>query len=96
MLIPLVLLTGGVLYYRPKIITENCDVISRSLIVLMIIGYIWDAYAVHEGWWYYEPHQIVNIWILGLPIEEHLFIVSTSIFYIILTLIALDRWGDEK
>lgn len=96
MIAPLILLIGGVLLYRSEIITDNLDIIGRSMIVLFIIGYIWDAYAVHAGWWFYKPHQIVNIWILGLPIEEYVFIFATILFYTILTLVALDIWGDEK
>jgi len=96
MVLPLIALVGGLMVYRPEIISKNLDAIGRSLIVLMVIGYIWDAYAVYEGWWFYETGQIVDIWILGLPLEEHLFILTTSLFYILLTLTAMELWGDER
>jgi len=81
--------------YKPKLITDSLDVIGISMTFLMVIGYVWDAYAIYEGWWYYESHQIVGLWFLGMPLEEYLFILTTSLFYVLLTLIALDRW-DKK
>lgn len=95
MVVPLLVLITGVQLWRPAVIWDNTGVIGRSMAVLFVIGIIWDAYAIHAGWWYYEPHQIVGIWFLGMPLEEFVFIITTSLFYIILTLIGLELWGDR-
>ncbi len=31
-------------------------------------GWAWDALAVRLGAWYYDPHNILNIWIAGVTL----------------------------
>lgn len=95
MIVPLLVLVTGILVYRQHIMTDNIGVIGRSMALLFIIGYLWDAFAIHAGWWYYEPSQVVGIWLLGMPLEEYIFIFATSLFYILITLIGLEYWGDD-
>lgn len=96
MIVPLVVLIIGVQLWRPAVIWDNTSVIARSMAVLFVIGIIWDSYAIHAGWWYYESHQIVGVWFLGMPLEEFVFIITTSLFYILLTLIGLELWGERQ
>lgn len=96
MVLPLTIMISCIMFFRKEIITSNLDVIWRSTTLIYIIGYLWDFLAVNNGWWFYEKQQIIGIWFLGLPIEEHLFIILTTLFYVILTLLALTKWGDKK
>lgn len=44
-----------------------------TIIVLYPIGYIWDWYTLHVG--VFDIKLRIGIDVLGIPLEEHLFIV---------------------
>jgi lycopene cyclase domain-containing protein len=44
-------------------------------------GWAWDALAVRLGAWYYDPRNILNLWIGGLPIEEWLWIAGVTLLF---------------
>jgi lycopene cyclase domain-containing protein len=48
-------------------------------------GWAWDGLAVRLGAWYYDPGNILNVWIGGLPIEEWLWIVGVTLLFGCLT-----------
>jgi lycopene cyclase domain-containing protein len=54
-------------------------------------GWVWDALAVHFDLWHYDPARIVGIWALGLPLEEWLWIVGTTLLFGALTVVLMTR-----
>ena len=45
-----------------------------SIIPIAILFLIWDAYAVANGHWNFDPDQILGIYgPFGIPLEEYLF-----------------------
>ena len=58
------------------------------VILVTIIGSIWDIWATKHGrkdsaWlWQFNSRQTLGIKIVGLPIEEYLFYVSSSVYVI--------------
>ena len=71
-----------------KIIVKYRLVIISSL-VLLPLTFLWDYFATIDKVWYFV--NIMNIWILGLPIEEILFMTSLTIFVSSVTLIILKQ-----
>ncbi len=56
------------------------------------IGFIWDYVSVNVlSLWSFNPNRITGIWILGLPLEEWLFFVLTSMMIATSTLLISDR-----
>ena len=49
-------------------------------------GWLWDAASVRLGIWFYTPNHIVGLWLLGLPIEEWLWIVGVTLLFGALTI----------
>jgi lycopene cyclase domain-containing protein len=58
-------------------------------------GWAWDALAVRLGAWYYDPSNILNIWIGGLPIEEWLWIVGVTLLFGCLTVVLAERTTER-
>ena len=58
------------------------------VILVAIIGSIWDVWATQHGkkdrvWlWQFNRKQTIGIRFLGLPIEEYLFYVASSVYVI--------------
>jgi lycopene cyclase domain-containing protein len=62
----------------------------------LVGGWAWDALAVQLGLWYYDPNNLFGWWWFGLPLEEWLWIVGTTLMFSGLTVILADRWGAEE
>src|SRR5436190_857715 len=54
-------------------------------------GWAWDALIVRIGGWYYDPNNIVNVWLAGLPLEEWLWIAGVTLMFGGLTVVLEDR-----
>ena len=56
------------------------------------IGGVWDYISVNVLYlWSFNPNRITGIWILGLPLEEWLFFVLTSMMITTVTLLISER-----
>ncbi|MBK9710600.1 MAG: lycopene cyclase domain-containing protein [Kouleothrix sp.] len=53
-------------------------------------GWVWDVLAVRLGAWYYDPANILNIWLGGLPLEEWLWIAGVTLLFGCITVIVAD------
>jgi lycopene cyclase domain-containing protein len=66
----------------------------------LVGGWAWDALIVRIGGWYYDPNNILNIWLVGLPIEEWLWILGVTLMFGGLTIVLEERMprglGDEE
>ncbi len=79
--------------------------VKRVLLTILPVALLfiaWDFYAVHAGHWFFDPNQILGIYIPGhIPIEELLFFLIVPLAAI-MTIEAVRRvkphWhvGDEK
>ncbi len=79
--------------------------VKRVLLTILPVALLfiaWDLYAVHAGHWFFDPNQILGIYIPGhIPIEELLFFLIVPLAAI-MTIEAVRRvkphWyvGDEK
>ena len=71
-----------------------------SLLPVVVVFSLWDAYAISRGHWYFSPRHLTGTTVLGeIPLEEILFFVVIPICAI-LTLEAVRSargWivGDE-
>jgi len=50
-------------------------------------GWLWDALAVRRGVWFYAPEHISPVWLLGLPLEEWLWIAGITWLFGALTIV---------
>ena len=56
-------------------------------------GWLWDALAVRRGVWFYAPEHIANIWLLGLPVEEWIWIAGITLLFGALTVVLAEAEG---
>lgn len=53
---------------------------ARTIVVLYPIAFLWDWYSLRIG--IFDVNRHVDVFVLGVPIEEHLFILVVSAFVI--------------
>ena len=57
----------------------------------LVGGWAWDALAVRLGAWYYDPSNILDIWIGGLPIEEWIWIAGVTLLFGCVTIVIVEH-----
>ena len=73
-------------YYLASLI--DLKALVPFIVLVTIIGSIWDVWATRHGkkdriWlWQFNRKQTMGIRFLGLPIEEYLFYVASSVYVI--------------
>ncbi len=80
LLIAFVLIPNSILLYlnRAKLQWKN---LLLSLLILFLIGFIWDHLSVQMGIWTFSSKEIVGT-LFGLPIEEYLFFILVPLLSI--------------
>lgn len=69
----------------------------RKTLLMAVLGSLafswpWDYLVVKNGAWYFPPEKILGLWIGGIPLEEHLFIVFVGLLLAMATLILRRRY----
>jgi lycopene cyclase domain-containing protein len=57
----------------------------------LVGGWAWDALAVRLGVWFFNPANMLNLWFLGLPLEEWLWFTGVSLMFGALTVVLMER-----
>ena len=70
--------------------------LAWTLAGALVGGWAWDAGIVKLGSWDYDPNNIANIWIIGLPLEEWLWIIGVTLMFGALTILFEERGGPVK
>jgi len=67
------------------------------LVVLgsLLGGWAWDALSVRLGIWFYAPNNILGLWLLGLPLEEWLWIVGVTLLFALLTIVLVEGQAER-
>ncbi|MFN8492547.1 MAG: lycopene cyclase domain-containing protein [Caldilineaceae bacterium] len=65
--------------------------LALTLLGSLVGGWGWDALAVRFRLWHYDPNNIVGLWYWGLPLEEWLWIIGTTLLFGGLTVILMER-----
>lgn len=64
-----------------------------TIIGALIFSYLWDLIAINQRIWYFELPHILGIFILGLPLEEYVFIIGIVLLFTITTILLWERLG---
>lgn len=62
----------------------------------LLVSLPWDYVSIQERIWYFEQPHIIGLWFLGLPIEEWLFIVLTTLLFTTTTLLLHMKYTERK
>ncbi len=57
----------------------------------LVGGWLWDGLAIRIAFWRYDPGTIAGVWLLGMPIEEWLWIAGVALLFGSLTVVLLER-----
>jgi lycopene cyclase domain-containing protein len=66
---------------NPAALGQQKRALGLAVLGALVGGWLWDAAAVRVGLWYYDPDHIFGVWILGLPLEEWLWIMGVTLLF---------------
>lgn len=76
-----VLVASGWLEFAFKIrVWRNPIRLFATVLIVAPVFIVWDAYAISQGHWFFDPAQTLGIYgPLGIPLEEYLFFMTIPI-----------------
>ena len=60
-------------------------------ILLLVIGGLWDSYAIFRGYWSFEDEFFIGIDIGIMPLEEYLFMLIIPFLVLVLYKIVTEK-----
>jgi lycopene cyclase domain-containing protein len=57
----------------------------------LLFGIPWDYWAISTRIWEFPPENILGIWIIGIPLEEYLFLIFVTMLISTITLVLKTR-----
>ena len=63
-----------VIIYQRKIVSKYAKTIIACGIGSLMVAGPWDYFAIRNRLWSFPPQEILGIWLMGLPLEEWIFI----------------------
>src|SRR5262249_48199586 len=86
----LILLVGlpllALVIFARRALRRHWRALAWTLAGALVGGWAWDALIVRLGAWYYDPNNILNIWLAGLPLEEWLWVAGVTLMFGALTI----------
>lgn len=79
-----------------KVLKKYKLIFLFTIIGSFIFSIPWDYIAIKEKIWYFAEPHIFGLWILGLPIEEYLFIIFETMLFTIITILLWKKFGSKK
>ncbi len=61
--------------------------IAFSILAALLFGWPWDLVMIKGEVWQFNPQYIFGFWLLGIPLEEFAFIITTTWLFCVLTLV---------
>ncbi len=77
----------------PQRIWRQRRALGWATLGALVGGWAWDGVAIQARVWYYNPAHIAGLWLLGMPLEEWLWIVGVTLLFGSVTVVWMERGG---
>ena len=67
--------------------------LTLTAIGCLAIAVPWDMLAVKDHIWYFSEPYIVGLWLLGLPVEEYVYILFVGLLCSSVTILLWECYG---
>ena len=92
LLLPLALLWA--IKYRT--LRKHLGVLTLTAIGYLSVSVPWDILSVNDHIWYFAQPHIFGLSLLGLPIEEYVYIVGVALISCSVTILLWERYGEKQ
>jgi len=67
--------------------------LTLTAIGCLAVSVPWDILSVKDHIWYFSKPYILGVWLLGLPIEEYVYILFVGLLSASVTILLWERYG---
>ena len=92
LILPLAIL--WVLQYRT--FKKYMVMLGLTAVGCLAVSVPWDILSVKDGIWYFTTPHIFGIWLIGLPLEEYVYIVCVGLLACSVTILFWERLGKAE
>ena len=96
LLLFLILPLGLIWIFRFQTLLKYKWVLALTAIGCLAISVPWDLLAVNDHIWYFSEPYILGARLLGLPVEEYVYILFVGLLCSSVTILAWERYGVKK
>ena len=79
-----------------KTLVKYMGVLGLTSIGSLAVSVPWDILSVNERIWYFSKPHIFGLSLLGLPIEEYVYIAGVALLSCSVTILLWERYGEHK
>ena len=96
LLIFLTLPLGLIWCFRFQRLMQYRLVLTLTSLGCLALAVPWDILAVKDHIWYFSEPYILGVWMLGLPIEEYVYILFVGLLSASVTVLVWESYGIKK
>jgi lycopene cyclase domain-containing protein len=92
----LILPLAALWIFAHKTLNKYLGVLTMVVIGSLAVSVPWDILSVNERIWYFAKPHILGPSVLGLPVEEYIYIVGVAVLACSVTILLWERYGEKK
>jgi lycopene cyclase domain-containing protein len=96
LLIFLILPLALIWSFKFKTLLKYRLALTVTVISCLAIAVPWDILAVNDHIWYFSEPYILGAWLLGLPVEEYVYILFVGLLSSSVTILVWEHYGIKK
>lgn len=82
--------------FKYKTLKKYTGVLGLTVAGCLAVSVPWDILSVNDHIWYFAKPHIFGLSLLGLPIEEYVYIAGVALLACSVTILVWERYGEQK
>ena len=82
--------------WKYKILRKHAGVLGLTVIGCLAVSIPWDILSVNNRIWHFAKPHIFGLWLLGLPIEEYVYIACVGLLASSVTILLWELNAEKK
>jgi lycopene cyclase domain-containing protein len=82
--------------WKYKSLRKYAQVLGLTVIGCLAVSIPWDILSVNNRIWYFSKPHIFGLWLLGLPLEEYVYIAGVGLLACSVTVLLWDLYGEKQ
>src|SRR5512140_2602732 len=82
--------------FNYRTLKQYASMLGLTVVGCLAVSVPWDILSVNDHIWYFRQPQISGVWLLGLPVEEYVYIACMGLLACTVTLLLWERYGKAE
>ncbi len=91
-ILPLALLWA----FAHRILVKYARMLAFTVLGCLLVSVPWDILSVDDHIWTFRQPHVIGLWLLGLPLEEYVYIAGVGLLSCSVAILAWERYGRAE